>query len=426
MSDSAIKEYPEISDYGYIKDGKVYLKGYLGFKDREIGEVRESDEESMRYFVNRYEMARKKVEDVKTSVETAENKGSYLMKLIHMRTYLASYNGLGNFTEFFEQINELEDEIREYIAKNRDKNYEIKTALLEEAKLLRDSSDWKLTTAKFKELKLKWIKTGSAHKEVDDQFSEDFNAALEYFFKRRNDHFKQQARILNDRLMRYKSFINQVKRINREGSPPSQADRVKSIQREWKSVGRIDKRKFARVSNDFRREIEQYFNNLKYSAAIKDKSPIEIKQDMLKEVEQMLDNNGRVNMATVKTLQNKWKQLGKQADARDKELNLKFRIVCNELFESHFLEKATRYLYPDMQHKPQTEQIRLKMNVLKDSINKDDEELEQYQRKYALELSENHRTPANFPVFQQRNNLVNKIKTKNRILKKLELRLMSV
>jgi len=426
MSESQTKEYPEISGYGYIKDGKVYLKGYYDFKDRIIGEVRESDEESMRYFVNRYDMAKNKVDEVEKSVQEAENKGSYLMKLIHMRTYLAQFNGLGDFPVLFERINDLEDEIRVYISKNRDKNFEIKTALLNEAKLVCDSSDWKMATAKLKELKLKWIKTGSAHKEVDDQLTEDFNNALEKFFQRRKDHFKEQARILNDRFMRYKSLVSQIRRINREGSDPMHVQRVKNIQREWKNVGRLPKNKFFRLNNDFRKEVDHFFNQVKYKTAMKDKTVVEIKQDLLREVENMVDEKARLNITTVKDLQNKWKNLGKQPDPMDKELNLKFRIACNELFEVHFLDKSVRYLFPDIGAKPFSEQVRLKMNTLRDTIRKDEEELQEFQRKHAFDLASNHRTPNNYQIFQQRNNLVNKIKTKQRILQKLEDKLLSV
>ena len=58
MSD--IKEYPETTEYGYIKDGKVFLKGYLDHEDREIGVVREDDEASLQYFIDRFTRVKEK------------------------------------------------------------------------------------------------------------------------------------------------------------------------------------------------------------------------------------------------------------------------------------------------------------------------------------------------------------------------------
>ena len=69
------------ADYGYCKDGKVFLKGYLDYADRQIGVVRNTEEEALQYFVNRFSIAGNKVELLFSQVEEAQNKGSYLTKL---------------------------------------------------------------------------------------------------------------------------------------------------------------------------------------------------------------------------------------------------------------------------------------------------------------------------------------------------------
>ena len=41
--------------FGYIKDNKVFLKGFLGQEDREIGEVKEDEASTISYFEARFE-----------------------------------------------------------------------------------------------------------------------------------------------------------------------------------------------------------------------------------------------------------------------------------------------------------------------------------------------------------------------------------
>ena len=53
------------NEYAYIKDGKVFLKGYLDMPDRQIGEVKRTEEEAFQYFINRYQIAVNKVTDDK-------------------------------------------------------------------------------------------------------------------------------------------------------------------------------------------------------------------------------------------------------------------------------------------------------------------------------------------------------------------------
>ncbi len=421
MSNTEIKEYPEITQYGYIKGDKVYLKGYHGFQDREIGIVKESEEESLHYFVNRFEMAKKKVEKVRDSVHTSENKGSYLMKLIHMRAYLAQYNGLGNFETLYNAINELEDGINVYIEKNRTKNYDIKKSLLAEIETLKDSTDWKYASIKIKELKLNWIKTGSAHKEAEEELSAKFNAAIDRFFDRRKDFFAEQAKVVRDRTNRYLQMIDELRFINRKGGGPAFTQRVKTLQQDWKGIGRIPAFKYRKLQNDFRRESQNFFFRLKsqQESDFKPKSPIEIKKELYGEVEQMIGSDQSYNIATIKRIQNQWKNLGKLTEPEDRELNLKFRIACNEIFETHFLEKTASYFNTDLLRRPIHEQARIKIDLLLESIKKDQDELNAFNNKYFYELSQ-PKDPNNAQLQQERNNYVNRLKTKQRILKKLE------
>ncbi|MEN7548473.1 DUF349 domain-containing protein [Rapidithrix thailandica] len=419
MSDESIREYKDITTYGYVKGDKVYLKGYLEFQDREIGVVRESDEQSLQYFVNRFQMVEKKVLEVKEAVLTAENKGSYLMKLIHMRTYLAMYNGLGDFISLYNIINELEDEIREYIAKNREKNYEIKKALLAEAESLKGSTDWKNTSRKLKELKLNWIKTGSAHKEVEDQLTEKFNAALEYFFERRKQFFHEQAKVNRDRFNQYRTIVEQVRKINRVGGGPEFVQRVKDLQHDWRGVGRIARHQYSRFQRDFKRETAKFFGDLKRSTDRK-KTTVEVKRELLTEAQNILDRGAPFNISEIKRIQGAWKKLGKQPSLEDKDLNLKFRITCNEIFETHFLERTVRHLNPDIVNKPEKDQMQAKIDLLKESIQKDEDELDQFNYEHGAQLSTPNAAASVPELYQQRNNFINKLKTKHRILKKME------
>lgn len=66
--------------YGYTKEGKVYLRGYGEYPDREIGYVRNTEEEALSYFRNRFQLAQQKVIQLHQDVQEAQNKGSYLTK----------------------------------------------------------------------------------------------------------------------------------------------------------------------------------------------------------------------------------------------------------------------------------------------------------------------------------------------------------
>ncbi|MBB3700680.1 DUF349 domain-containing protein [Flammeovirga yaeyamensis] len=593
MSDSQIIEHKDITEYGYVQDGKVFLRGYYHFQDREIGVVRESDEESLQYFVDRFKMVTEKVLAVQEAVKTAENKGSFLMKLIHMRTYLASFNGLGDFTELYEIINVLEDEINEYIAVNRDKNLEIKNALLKEAEEWKGSTDWKNASLRFKDIKMNWIKTGSAHKEMEEQLSEKFNAAMDEFYQNRTQFYAHQNELHEQSIDQYEALLIKVRRINRNGGGQEFVDDVKKIQEDWRNVPMVPKKKMGFLGSDFKRETAKFFGTLNgdqggygqhrggggygqqrggygqqrggggygqqrggygqqrggggygqqrgggggyqqrgggggyqqrgggggyqqrgggggyqqrggygqqdrggygggqqrggygqqdrggygggqqrggygqqdrggYGGGHQDrgdrggyqqrgnyqqresygqdrpaystrdmapqKTPGQSKKDLLDTAEKYLSDGAPFNIANIKQLQNGWKSLGKEPSQEDKEMNLRFRIVCNEIFESHFLERTAKNEEPDLYSLSDFEQLKIKLDILRESIRKDEQDLFEFNAKYSSILSSAaaEQNSENYALYQERNNYVNKLKTKQRILKKLEDKLLAM
>lgn len=459
MTNTDIRTFPQLTTYGYIKDGKVFLKGHDSLQDREIGVVRDSDEESINYFMKRFEVVRQKVEDVKTAIAEAENKGSYLMKLIHMRTYLADYNGLGPFEELHQEIDQQEEQIQEYIAKNRDKNTAIKKALLSEAESLCDSTDWKPTANRFKELKMNWIKTGSAYEDQEVELSENFNACLDKFFEARNDFMHKQAVEMRERMQRYRDLLDQIRQLNYRRAGAEEASRVEEIKQQWNTAGRLPKYKFSKLSVDFSREIERFERNAaskqapspgydaptasappenryasagagnysgNYSRPTAPAGAPKGKKELLQEAERILTRGVPYNIQQIKKLQNEWKRFGKVPGKEDKELNLKFRICCNEVFETHFLERSVLELNPTLYNLAPADQINMRLNVLLQTIRQDEADLDEFNYKHGAQLiglTPKPHTPE-YALYQQRNNLVNKIKTKQRIADKLRAQLI--
>lgn len=411
----------QLSPYGYAKDGKVYLYAYMDFPEREIGFVRESDEVSIDYFTRRFELARLKVAELAHGVQTSQNKGSYLMKLLHMREYLATFNGLGDFPELFGKLDALEEEIRRYILVNRGKNLDIKRALLQDVdkiytamRTFQHHGQWAEATLQLKDLKMKWIKTGSTPSEYDDELNLQFNQKIEEFFKERSRFLDAFNKIFEERRSKYANLINELRQIN--SLDIDATNRVQEIQEEWKNVGKIAKKVFARLLKSFKYELTVYYNRQKKRQE-KPKTPLEQKQDLVAKVESMLANVETARLDEVKRIQGLWKNIAKIPDAiQEKDLNTKFKIACNEIFEYHFLLKTVKSKHDNFVQKTRFEQLKIKIRTLKDTI-KDDEvllnEMNAARNKYKIGTEQP-------PMTADHINLINKIKTKQRILKKLQ------
>ena len=150
----------EARKYGFIQEQQVWLRPFMNYPARRVGDVKESEDDSLVYFAKRYEMFRDKVSDLLARIEASENKGSFLMKVLHMKEQIGNYDALGDFEQLYHTLAGAEAAINETIKQNREKNLASKIALIQEAEALRDSIDWQETTDKLKDLRGTWIKTG--------------------------------------------------------------------------------------------------------------------------------------------------------------------------------------------------------------------------------------------------------------------------
>ena len=65
-------------EFGFIENEKVYLKPFLSYEQRELGEVKGTEEEAFKYFEDRFSNYVSKVDEIQKLIETSDNKGSFL------------------------------------------------------------------------------------------------------------------------------------------------------------------------------------------------------------------------------------------------------------------------------------------------------------------------------------------------------------
>ncbi len=379
-----MKETQWSDEFGYISDGKVYLKGYFEYPDRQIGEVKVSPEASVKYFRDRFETARLKVDELYTLVETAQNKGSYLMKLIHLRQYLAEFDGLGDYVALFGRLDVLEEDLRHNIAHNRVRNLEIKQALLAEAEALKESTEWKETAEVFKELKSKWIRTGAVDREHQDDLEARFNAIIDGFFERRKAFFEHKNRIIHQRVDKLKSLNERAQALKDSENYDGTAYELKKMQEEWKKVGKVPKRLTLEIKEEFKKAYDHFYGryraakNLPERTYVKREDPkVTAQRKLMQEAEDLLQSANIEQAAERgKQLLMDWKNIKVPPRQQDQQLNDRFRLACDKIFEMNYLMRVVRRKNFFFDKKSREEQLSLKIRTMSDLIRREKEELE--------------------------------------------------
>lgn len=411
--------------YGYIKNTKVYLRGFLGQADREIGEVKEDEASTLKYFEARFEQLKGKVEKLKNDIQENQNKGSFLMKLIHLRESLFESDALGDFVPLIEELNQQEAFLNEIIQSNRSKNLEVKNALIEEAESMKDNTDWKETTEFFKELKLRWIKTGPVEKELHEEIETRFNDAVQTFFENRRHFFEGMALQAEENIKIYESLVLQAREAHDLPDSKMAFDISKKIQKQWKEAGKVPAEKRQPLWDEFSKLNNRIFSRYKRTL---NPGPQMHPRELMKKIETLTEDIKRlVNVPTsyevinkAKAIQEEWRKLPPR---KPKEATLtarSFQFFTDIVFEKAFLEKLIHGKYPDFNEMPVSEQIELKTALLKDLLHRDQSELDTMQNN-----TDNFRVQTeDFEIMMKKklSGLKRKVDVKNYILKQLSFK----
>ncbi|MEB2777758.1 DUF349 domain-containing protein [Algoriphagus sp. D3-2-R+10] len=408
--------------YGYIKNDKVYLRGFLGQEDRVIGEVKEDEASTIKYFEDRFEQLKEKVAKLKSDIQENQNKGSFLMKLIHLRESLMQSDALGDFEPLINELSQQEDYLNDIIQVNRTKNLEVKKALILEAEERKDDTDWKETTEFYKELKLRWIKTGPVEKELQEEVENSFNAIVQHFFENRRHFFEGLALQAEENIKVYEALVVQAREAHDFPDAKIAFDISKKIQRQWKEAGKVPAEKRQPLWDEFSKLNNRIFSRYKRTLQT---GPQMNPRELMRKVETLTEEiKGLAAKPTsyelvgrAKVIQEEWRKLPPR---KPREANLivrSFQFFSDIVFEKAFLEKLVHGKYPDFDEKPEAEQIQIKTALLKDLLRRDQTELEAAQNN-----TENFRVQsADFDIMMKKKLFAvkRKVDVKNYILKQL-------
>lgn len=377
----------EAIKYGFIQDQQVWLKPFMNYPARQVGDVKESENDSLIYFAKRFSMFRDKVNTLLERIATSENKGSFLMKVLHMKEQVGNYDALGDFEAMYQILSKAEEEINETIKQNREKNLAIKIGLIKEAEELQDSIEWKETSEKLKELRSTWIKTGPVDKDLTEEIEERFKTPIEAFFERKKNFFEDKKRMQNHAYEKYRDLIRQSVALQNSEDWEGTTARLKQLQNQWKEIDSSLPRKVtSKLWTDFRKAHNHFFERLKVKINNEKNASreqfyetnYEKKKQLVDEANTLLDRHNLGDaVRRAKELQAEWKKVGPVHPSVSDQVWEQFIKACDRIFETSSLEHYIRKRQQNNNERlNEQESLNVRINALKDFIKSDKGELE--------------------------------------------------
>ncbi|MFT6872718.1 MAG: hypothetical protein ACJAVN_001730 [Roseivirga sp.] len=329
----------ENKEYGYVLDGKIYRKAFMDFPDLIIGELKETEEQTLTYYKERFDLAVGQVEAVKSKIESNTNKGSFLMKVIHLKDTLHEFDAIGDFEGLYVTLNALHTELDEYIEANRQKNLDIKAALLVELKEVAESHDWKASSALVKEIQGKWLKTGAVAKEKRAEIEDAFKGVTQRFYERRSAFYADLSKMAEEKESAFEEFLEKAEALKSIKDIAELRKVISTYKEQWHALGKIKPAKHSEFWEQFQTIIKAALNQAKKIEKVKSKISPEAnrnsKEAIIGELEKA--NESILPKVDLNAINRKWKAIGPVGKKFSEELSEKYLRLSGTISEKKFL-----------------------------------------------------------------------------------------
>ena len=165
---------------------------------------------------------------------------------------------------FFAQKAEFFKTLKDTFKENADK----KRALIEKAKALQDSTEWKSTSDKLINLQKEWKQIGMVPKKLGDQLWEEFLGACNKFFEARNAATAGTRGEEQQNLEKKRSVIEKLKAVAEEAGDNLQ-EKVQQLVSEYQAIGHVPFREKDKVYEEYHAVLDKLYKDLNISVAKK-------------------------------------------------------------------------------------------------------------------------------------------------------------
>ena len=164
--------------------------------------------------------------------------------------------------DFFGRKAEFFKDMKAKFAENADR----KRALIEQAKALQDSTEWKSTSDKLIALQKEWKTIGMVPKRLGDQLWNEFLGACNKFFEARNAANQGTRTAERENLQKKRDVISQLKALAEEAGENIQ-EKVQQLVDEYQTIGHVPFKDKDKLYKEYHEVLDKLYKDLNISTA---------------------------------------------------------------------------------------------------------------------------------------------------------------
>ena len=144
-------------------------------------------------------------------------------------------------------------------------NLEAKTALCEKveaiaAQEITSSNQWNALSKEIEGIQAEWRKIGFATRKDNQKVYDRFRAACDQFFSRKREYYNEFKDSMNDNMAKKLAIIEQAEALKSSTDWKKTSDALIELQRQWKEIGAVPRKKSEQLWKRFRAACDAFFN----------------------------------------------------------------------------------------------------------------------------------------------------------------------
>lgn len=228
-------------------------------------------------------------------------------------------------------------------------NEEKKTAICERVEALdfdnvKSYAAWDQLTKEILAAQEDWKKLGFASKKVNNSLFARFRETCDTFFAKKAEYFKTMRDTHAANLEKKTSLCERAEELKESTDWKKTADKLVDLQKEWKTIGPVEKKHSDAVWQRFQTACDYFFDRRKKAtsgARKAEQSNLRQKQEIINELKAISDETSRDEaIKTVKELMAKWQQIG-HVPFKDKDkVYDAYRAAVNDLYNRFDMKES--------------------------------------------------------------------------------------
>ena len=196
-------------------------------------------------------------------------------------------------------------------------NLEAKTALCEKveaiaAQEITSSNQWNALSKEIEGIQAEWRKIGFATRKDNQKVYDRFRAACDQFFSRKREYYNEFKDSMNDNMAKKLAIIEQAEALKGSTDWKKTSDALIDLQRQWKEIGAVPRKKSEQLWKRFRAACDAFFNERdKQSKPENDYyGNLKAKRALIEEIEAYVSVDAEADAEAARGFAERWGAIG--------------------------------------------------------------------------------------------------------------------